>query len=160
MRKLSLTTITLALVAAAGFAHATPEALPDGAKLHCTANADGTGTLKVTGVEVKRVELYIHAPVSKMNLLDKAETYTIPASTTFNIVFKGKSGDDRYVALGDESLAVAKVFKAGGTGGGTFDGVIIVPDKAHGGIGGPGASMGCAHMLRSKPVEASKKTGA
>lgn len=154
MRKMSLTIITLAL--AAGFAHATPEALPDGAKLQCTANADGTGTLKVTGVEVKRVELYIHAPTSKINLLDKADAYAIPTSTTFNVVFKGKGGEDRYVSLGDESAQVAKVFATGGGTGGAFDGVRIVPDKAHGGIGGPGASMGCSHMLRAKPAEAKK----
>lgn len=154
MRKMSLTIITLAL--AAGFAHATPEALPDGAKLQCTANADGTGKLTITGVTVKRVELYVHAPTSKMNLLDAAESYAIPASTTFNVVFKGKTGDDRYVALGDETAAVAKVFATGGTTGGAFDNVRIVPDKAHGGIGGPGASMGCAHMLRAKPAEAKK----
>lgn len=148
--------IAFGLVGLVGVAHATPEVLPDGAKVACSKNADGTGTLKVTGVEVKRVELYIHAPTSKINLLDRAESYAIPASTTFNVVFKGKGGDDRYVALGDETAAVAKVFATGGTTGGAFDNVRIVPDKAHGGIGGPGASMGCSHMLRTRSPEAKK----
>lgn len=151
MRKLSqqfLFSILISLVA--GLAYAEPEALPDSAKVTCTKNNDGTGTLTITGVDVKRVEMYIHKPVSKKSLRDPAENYNVPANATFNFVFKNTKGEDRFVAVGDEGAAVAKVFATSAGSTGTFIGVIAVPDARHGGIGGPGASMGCAHMLRAK----------
>lgn len=133
----------------ASFAWATPEALPDSAKVTCTANPDGTGTLVISGVDVKHVELYTHAPTSKMTTLAAAATYQVPASTTFNFVWKTAAGEDRYVLLGGEEKQVAKVFATGATGG-QFNGVMMVPDAKNGGIGHGGSSMGCSHMLRAK----------
>ena len=136
-------------VALSGLAYATPEALPAGAKVSCTANQDGTGTLTIAGVDVKRVELYIHAPVSKKSILNPASNYTVPANSTFNFVWKSAAGEDRYVLVGgDDPARVAKVFATSGSAASPFEGVMVVPDARNGGIGHGGASMGCTHMLR------------
>lgn len=131
-------------------AHAAPEALPDGAKVMCTKNDDGTGTVTIAGVEVKRLELYIHKPVSKMKILKTAPSYNIAAYSTFNFVWKNAAGEDRYVLVGADPNA-AKVFGDTKTMS-QFSGVMEVPDAKNGGIGGPGASLACSHMLRAKVV--------
>ena len=147
----SLIAVLFAAFATISVANATPESLPAGAKAVCIANQDGTGTLTITGVEVKRVELYTHAPTSEKKLLNPAPNYGIPPNTTFNFVFKNAAGEDRYVLVGGESpQQVAKVFNATATNDGQFQGITVVPDAKHGGIGYGGASMGCTHMLRAK----------
>lgn len=133
-----------------GSVWATPETLPDGARVTCVKNDDGTGTVTVTGVEVQKLELYVHAPNSELRPLSPAASYRIPASTTFNFIWKNKSGEPRYVSLGGEEAQVSKVFASSSAKGGQFDGVMVVSDAKHGGIGHGGSSMGCTHMLRPK----------
>ncbi|MDO8565721.1 MAG: hypothetical protein Q7S04_00865 [Candidatus Moranbacteria bacterium] len=158
MRNSPLKFVSIAVALAfSGYAYATPEALPAGAKVSCTANADGTGTLAISGVDVKRVELYVHAPTSKKSILDSAASYKVPANATFNFVFKNAAGEDRYVQVGGDNPArVARVFAASGTAASasTFDGVMAVPDARNGGIGNGGASLGCSHMLRRTTASA------
>ncbi len=141
--------IFISLFAITGLANAAPEALPDGARVTCTKNDDGTGTLTIAGVEVKRTELYIHAPTSRIKVLKPASSYLVPHSATFNFVWKNAAGEDRYVLVGADPNA-AKVFGDTKPAVSSFIGVMEVPDAKNGGIGGPGASLACSHMLRSK----------
>lgn len=134
-----------------GLVYAAPEALPDGANVMCKANDDGTGTVTVTGVEVKRFEIYTHKPVSKMSVKKTADSYKIPAYSTFNFVWRNSAGENRYVLVGADPNTT-KVFGEAKAVVSPFIGVMEVPDAKNGGIGGPGASLACSHMLRAKVV--------
>lgn len=157
MRKSSLKFFSILVLSLfVDLAWAVPESLPAGAKVTCVANQDLTGVLTIEGATVKRVEVYYHNPdgtTKNRAVLETAATYAIPRFATFNFVFANAKGEERYVLVGsgDTPAQITKVFaNVTSAGSSTFNGVSIVPDARHGGIGGPGASLGCTHMLRAK----------
>lgn len=137
----------------AGLAQAAPKSLPENAKLTCKANADGTGMLTASGVTVKAVEIYYHnqdGTARNKAILKPAATYSIPHSATFQVVFSDAAGTWYTNVDGIDGANAARMFA--NVAPSQFDGVRAVPDAKHGGIGGPGASLACSHMLRAKVV--------
>ena len=153
MRKTAFFPIVLALLFSfTGLASADVNDFPAGANAICAANSDGTGTLTTSGLDVTRVEIYHHNPngiAQSKTILSPAASYTIPHNATFQIVFSDKTGTGFVNLDGADGADAAHLFVSD-SGKSAFEGIRAVPDRAHGGIGGPGSSLACTHMLRTK----------